>query len=52
MHMGRAHAVREERCKVLNTAYKLHPERFVKGIPQPPEIPDAAYINKPEEQAA
>jgi len=52
MHTGRAHAVREERCKVLNAAYKLHPERFVKGIPQPPEIPDAAYINKPEKQAA
>jgi len=52
MHTGRAHAVREERCKVLKMAYKQHPERFVKGIPQPPEIPEAAWINKPEEKAA
>ena len=29
-----------------------HPERFVKGLPQPPEIPAAAWINKPEEIAA
>ncbi len=52
MHTGRAHAVREERCKVLKAAYKQHPERFVKGTPRPPEIPDAAYINKPTEKAA
>jgi len=52
MHTGRAHAVREERCKVLKTAYDQHPERFVKGIPQPPDIPDAAYINRPRERAA
>jgi len=52
MHTGRAHAVRKERCKVLEMAYKQHPERFVKGIPQPPEIPKAAWINKPQEKAA
>jgi putative transposase len=52
MHTGRAHAVREERCKVLKTAYEKHPERFVKGTPRPPDIPEAAYINKPKKKAA
>ena len=52
MHTGEAHKIREKRCHVLNKAYQKHPERFVKGVPQPPEIPKAAWINKPEEKAA
>ena len=52
MHTGETHKIREKRCHVLNKAYQKHPERFVNGVPQPPEIPKAAWINKPEEKAA
>jgi len=52
LHTGKAHQIRKKRCAVLRSAYEKHPERFVKGIPQPPEIPAAAWINKPKETAA
>lgn len=52
LHTGRAHQIREKRRDVLNAAYEKHPERFVKGRPRPPEIPQAAWINKPKEKAA
>ena len=28
--------------KVLEVAFEAHPERFVRGIPLPPVLPDAA----------
>jgi putative transposase len=52
LHTGQAHHIRNKRCTVLHSAYEKHPERFVKGIPQPPKIPEAAWINKPQEKAA
>jgi len=52
LHTGEAHKIREKRCQILEQAYIKHPERFVKGLPQPPKIPEAAWINKPEEIAA
>ena len=52
LHTGQAHQIREKRCRVLRQAHEKHPERFVKGIPQPPQIPEAAWINKPKEKAA
>lgn len=52
LHTGEAYKIREKRCRILEQAYLIHPERFVKGLPQPPEIPEAAWINKPEEKAA
>jgi putative transposase len=52
LHTGQAHHIRDKRCKILHSAYEKHPERFVKGIPQPPRIPKAAWINKPQEDAA
>jgi len=52
LHTGRAHKIREKRCEVLQAAYAEHPERFVRGIPAPPQIPEAAWINKPQENAA
>jgi hypothetical protein len=48
MHMGTAKEVRDERAKVLNTAYEMHPERFVRRAPAPPRLPLAAWINKPK----
>ena len=37
---------------VLDAAYQRHPERFVRKPPTPPELPTAAWINKPKEAAA
>jgi hypothetical protein len=33
-------------------AYVLHPERFVKRPPSPPELPATAWINPPKEKSA
>ena len=52
LHTGRAHDIRETRCRILRSAFEKHPERFVKGIPLPPRIPEAAWINKPQEAVA
>ena len=52
LHTGEAHKIRETRRGVLAQAYGKHPERFVKGLPEPPQIPTAAWINKPEEKVA
>jgi putative transposase len=32
---------------VLDAAFRAHPERFVKGPPSPPALPDAVWINPP-----
>jgi putative transposase len=34
---------------VLDAAYAAHPERFVRKPPAPPELPTAAWINKPQQ---
>jgi putative transposase len=49
VHYGRAELVRAQRARVLDAAYAAHPERFVRKPPAPPELPTAAWINKPEE---
>jgi putative transposase len=49
VHYGRARAVRQARAQVLDAAYAAHPERFVRTPPQPPELPTAASINKPDD---
>jgi putative transposase len=47
VHYGQAQAVIEQRRKVLLAAYAAHPERFVRGEPQPPPLPTEVWINKP-----
>jgi putative transposase len=47
VHYGHANTVRTSRAKVLTTAYAAHPERFVRKHPEPPALPEAAWINKP-----
>jgi putative transposase len=49
VHHGRAEQVRAERALVLDAAYAAHPERFVRKPPAPPELPAAAWINKPQQ---
>jgi putative transposase len=47
VHHGLAAHRHAERAKVLESAHSAHPERFVHGIPVPPPLPTAAWINKP-----
>jgi len=46
-HSGQAQQLRAARAGVLNSAYSRNPERFVRKQPAPPELPTAAWINKP-----
>ncbi len=48
VHYGQVKTVVEQRQIVLKTAYEKHPERFVKKYPTPPEVPEAVWINPPE----
>lgn len=47
VHYGRAAHIRDQRAKVLTSAYQRHPERFVHKHPEPPKLPETAWINKP-----
>jgi putative transposase len=47
VHYGRAKQLHADRARVLAAAYAATPERFVRGAPQPPTLPTAAWINKP-----
>ena len=52
VYFGRAEERREARSLVLEAAHRAHPERFVLGIPTPPALPTAAWINKPKSENA
>ncbi len=52
MHYGQAQQLYNQRAEILTAAYAAHPERFVRKPPIPPELPTAAWINKPKEAAA
>ncbi len=47
IHHGTAPQLHAARAQVLDAAYQQHPERFVRRPPKPPELPTAAWINKP-----
>ena len=51
VHYGLADAVRQQRKQVLEAAYSAHPERFVRGTPEPATLPQAVWINPPEKTA-
>lgn len=48
-HNGTDKIVYEKRQDVLAAFYQKHPERFVKGMPKPPELPGEVWINKPDQ---
>ena len=48
VHYGKAEQVSSQRQIVLASAFDSHPERFVRGIPMPPSLPEASWINKPK----
>jgi len=47
VHHGKAPELHAIRARVLDAAYQRHPDRFVRRAPAPPELPTAAWINKP-----
>ena len=48
--MGRAEQLTTARRQILTEAQRAHPERFVRGTPQPPVLPPQAWINPPPEK--
>ncbi len=48
VHYGLAKEAFEARQKVLLAAYEAHPERFVRKVPVPLPLPQAAWINPPK----
>lgn len=50
VHYGRAEEILAERQRVLDIAYAAHPERFVNGRPIVPKLPEAVWINPPEDK--
>jgi len=47
VHHHRTQAVLQKRQIVLQAAYQKTPQRFVKGLPFPPQPPRAVWINPP-----
>jgi putative transposase len=52
VHFNRAQVVLQKRQAVLQAAYEKTPERFVKGVSYPAQLPDAVWINPPALPAA
>ena len=50
VHYGRAEQLTTARRQILLEAQRAHPERFVRGTPQPPVLPPQAWINPPLEK--
>ena len=50
VHFGTAAEVRARRSTTLETAYAAHPARFRHRRPEPPRLPDVAWINQPVSQ--
>ncbi|GJO42626.1 hypothetical protein NJB1907E78_42730 [Mycobacterium marinum] len=49
VHYGLAQTVRDKRAGVLANASAAHPERFVRKPPEPPQIPETSWINRPDQ---
>jgi putative transposase len=47
VHYGQAENILRQRQEVLDVAYQLHPERFVRSAPKPPALPNEVWINRP-----
>lgn len=48
VHYGRTQQLQAARQHVLDQAYHKHPERFVRGKPRPPHVPNEVWINQPK----
>lgn len=49
VHYGQAEKIQAQRAVVLESAFKEHEKRFKGKMPKPLPLPEAAWINKPEE---
>lgn len=49
VHYRQDKQVRAQRQQTLDKAYTCHPERFVRGAPQAPSLPEEVWINPPEQ---
>lgn len=47
IHAGRGPQVMQQRQRILEAAFRAHPERFVRGQSQPGFLPEAVWINPP-----
>lgn len=52
VHYGRAVEITARRASVLAGAFAARPERFVRGMPQPPAQPHVVWINPPDDETA
>jgi putative transposase len=50
VHFGRSRAINEQRRRVLQAAYAVHPERFKGRLPTPPALAEVVGINLPQPQ--
>ena len=50
VHHGLAPAAIAKRREVLQAAYRVHPERFVRKSPEPLPAPTEVWINKPQQR--
>ncbi len=48
VHYGLVEQIQTQRQQTLQAAYEAHPERFVRGQPTLPKLPNEVWINKPE----
>jgi len=48
VHFGTAESLWLKRQAVLQAAYHAHPERFSRGQPNPPRLPEQVGINAPK----
>jgi putative transposase len=47
---GLAEDIYKVRAEVLKAAFEKHPQRFKGAVPQPPQLPQEVWINKPKEE--
>jgi putative transposase len=47
VHYQQTGPILQQRQQVLDVAYQLHPERFVRHAPKPAAVPTEVWINKP-----
>jgi putative transposase len=47
VHYQQTGPILQQRQQVLDVAYQLHPERFVRQAPKQPAVPTEVWINKP-----
>jgi putative transposase len=48
VHYGHAAQRLSDRKLILAQAFEANPERFVRGVPTPPALPTAVWINRPK----